>query len=526
MYHKKRKFLFMGQQPSIDAPLNVLDYENACSLAPFIQSVTGRSGATMSSSDQWLIHLRPNILHYHGKPLNHLFVKIVPNNYKPVNPVSELYLTRLQYEIKVYAEVIKPILDKKICPFFLPVINVTYNCSAQSLIDMLTDKAPAPEYKKPDRASDPFNPTQVFVRNMTFSLFQYLYDGPVEKRKIGMCFDPQREMKLLNMDLDDDFLQDDFMATVKSFTTGEDTVPLLDRKNLECVSAHAADILYNINYTLLITEPVFGSTTFYNYIRTLLKQGNIANLYLLYFETSIAFSVMYWSKLFHQDLHLGNILIKQLPKTESFLYRVENMVYTYHTNVIPYVFDYDRSELKRYHENFEEENLITDLVPFFLNCWVISKRDDNILHALFIPEAIDEAREYFEELYTRSKQENPNLIIFARQTMDINFFMDIMFEYNEIIDNWAKLSGLVTMSSHRDAHIGALLESTDHQYFYSSSFFNIDTGELQVLDPFSMIYKAPSPLEVQNTQAILAKKQVLAQNELEILQLQFELHSQ
>jgi hypothetical protein len=513
----------MGALPS--KTIKAMYFDNGCELSPWIRSVSGVAGGTMSVSDQWIITLHPERVTYQERFLNRVFVKIIPNIIHP-NEDTNLRIQDLLSEVKIYGDVIKPIIDKKICPFFLPVINVTYNCSASSLIEMLRDKSPDENFrlKVPPEKSEPFDPETVFVRNMALTLHSLI----LEEETVAVCIQPDIEIKNRNQQYPKEEHVDS-ISFLKQFTTGAPVAVLTDSNNNNCIQKYRNSILEH-PYTLLYTQPIEGNETVYRYILQLGEDHDTHGMFFLCFQMSIAFATMHSSKLLHSDLHLNNILMKTLDQHEKVMYIVEDVLFTYVNRKIPIVFDFDRSNAKRHFNNkFEEIRLRSDLWGFFLDLYVLfvnPEWKDAVISCVFKPRYQEQARQYWDSLYTKYGPDE-NYVYIGRRKTDVERMNMYTDDPVQIIINWAKASGVVKIAPVVEVPLDELMDNRARRYIYRSSFFDSDTGVIIEEDPFSCLYGYAQTIYLpENTQEIIDRKHILARQNLKLLQLKLQLQRQ
>lgn len=470
---------------------------NACELAPFVASVRGVGGETMSVSDQWLITLKPNAITYDGELLKQVFLKIIPENVTHPNPILLLALENLKKEIFVYANIIKPILDEHVCPFFLPVLTVSYNCQAEALIAMLTNKSNV----------QPFDPLQVFTRNMTMTL--HGNNGP------GQCF-------FLNKEPNNG-------ANLKKFVTGEPATQVQDPDNVRCISQNIKAIVEDQTYTLLVTKAITSNFNAADYVTDMWTAQRLDELHLYYFQFSIACLVMLLNQVNHNDLHLLNVMIEKLPKKEKVVYGVKDIVYVYETDVIPLVFDFDRAKSPRLGDTFGDDSqtwlqCVTDLWSSFFQLYA-GTNDPVIPQCLFLPDKVQQATRVWDTAIAKLPTDDPNVnylevgkSIIMQGVMYLRDVEDIVFE-------WGRHSNVVGAYSIQDPGLPEFRQNATHIYFIPPEMF-LEHDQLRRTDYVLPLYLALNPDNMQqqslNEDAIIQKKQELAKNKLKLLYLQLQ----
>ena len=128
--------------------INDITNKNLCNIQSDVYRIEGIASNSASPTDSWILYFKNNVIS-ENKIVTTAFMKIYinPEYYKRVsdnrtNPNYEydLYaLYALDYETRVYRDVIKPLIIKNICPNFVKYINSAINCTYKNLLEFLTD---------------------------------------------------------------------------------------------------------------------------------------------------------------------------------------------------------------------------------------------------------------------------------------------------------------------------------------------------------------------------------------------------
>ena len=478
--------------------LSVQTFANACELAPWVASVSGVGGDTESLSDQWLMTLKPNSVVYNGVPLQQVFLKIVPEHVSHPNPTTTIVLNGLQREIFIYANIIKPILDQNICPFFLPVLNVSYNCSAAALIAMLSAQG----------SSEQFNPEQVFLRNMTSIVYGVLEGS-------GRCFLLEKEPNQ--------------GQGLKKFVTGEPTAQVQAPENRQCVAEHVKNILETQQYTLLVTKAITSNITAADYVVSMWGTGKLDELHLFYFQFSIGYMVMLLKQIKHNDLHFGNVMIEKLPRPEKVVYGIDNMVYVYETDSIPLIFDFDRAKAPQLGDLYGDEvetfiECMTDYWCFFCALYCNNK-DPVIPECLFRPENFTTAKALWDTTFAKGLQGKSDFMEVGLTILD---GLKYVKDFQDIIMAFASSANVVEAYELDDSGLPSIRENAQFIYYIPFSLINSGDATVHVTDDVgTQLHLALNSdavqLTVEDPEIIIQKKQLLARNKLKLLHLQLEL---
>lgn len=487
---------------SSPSPMSVQAFANACELAPWVASVQGVSGESMSLSDQWLVTLKPNLIMYDGVPLHQVFLKVVPERVSHIDPVITTALDMLHREIFIYANIIKPIIDQHICPFFLPVLNVSYNCPAAALVAMLGAGGPG------------LDPQQVFLRNMTIILHG-------NDNQEGQCFFADRETAPRKQ--------------LKRFKTGEPTVQVENPENKQCMAEHATSILVNQQYTLLVTKAITSNLTSDTYIPQLwAAPGQQNKLHLFYFQVAIGFLVLLVKKVHHNDLHFQNVMLEQLPTTATFVYGVGKTVYHYETNTMPLIFDFDRSRTPQLGDDMGDDmqmatDLFSDMWCYFFGAYA-QTRDPVIPQCVFREEDLAAGTALWDQ--TIASNPKPSMIEYievGKTILDgLQFIQD---DIVNIVFDFAGASGVVAAYPLDDPELFKLRTPGTHVYYIppemlenSSRTSSPTLVAPDVVVPLALALHSDEVQDtVENKDEIIAKKQQLAKNKLKLLHLKLQL---
>jgi len=113
---------------------------------------------------------------------------------------------------------------------------------------------------------------------------------------------------------------------------------------LNCVNKLLREIpnfkyTFGLDNSVLFTEHIDG-IIFSEYIKKCSIEDFIAVIKILFLSLSVAQEKYGFV---HNDLTSWNIIIKTLPKKESFIYQFKDQVYVIETTILPIIIDYDRS---------------------------------------------------------------------------------------------------------------------------------------------------------------------------------------
>jgi hypothetical protein len=262
-----------------------------------VTNVIGLESTTASPSDTWLLEFHPDTK-YDDKPCHYGFLKwwIEPTT---VKTSYEVYgqLTALNYEKRVYSEIIKPIITKGICPNFIKYLGSGTQCSLVNMKNILLDKTKTPtgELLSGDQL------TYNLLRNIL-----YIINGLPDRPSINS----------------------------------------IDKAPTQVNIKMTSQIAQTARCNLLVNDAVqIGTKSFRNWFQTR-KRLNNETLRVI-FQIMCACYAMNLSHMVHNDLHSGNIMVETFVPS-NVTYIIDDKPYTF-MNIIhkASVFDFDRSYVER-----------------------------------------------------------------------------------------------------------------------------------------------------------------------------------
>lgn len=288
----------MGQNQSCNQ-LN--EFGNACEMHNCIEKVVGLKSNSASPTDTWILSFKDDTK-YEDTPINKGFLKFfidpgtLPDDYARLHTLKGLI-----YEIRVYKDVIRPLVDLKICPNFIRYLGSATSCSYDSMIKILENNT-------------------------------YLGNTPMLKQKDAL----------------EQSFQDNFnhMYMVQSGRNSINTDLLPDsQSNVEAK---------NYKYSLLVNETIKPDTfTLGDLLVMIAKSGKKLERgeWCAIFQVIIACYAMSLSKMGHNDLHPGNIYIEPYSSRINYILGSRMNVYSIKCGVIAKIYDFDRSYSNRLGNN-------------------------------------------------------------------------------------------------------------------------------------------------------------------------------
>jgi hypothetical protein len=198
----------------------------------------------------------------------------------------------LNYETKVYRDIITPIVNYDICPNFIRSLGSGTMCTYDNLYDML--------YGKYEKKSSPEKIRKKLKRSITNNILSY---------------------DLSNINFDE--------------TSKYENIDKYDFDNLQ----------FDIN----LTETYDNVNNFHDILRKSDIQER--NIYNIIFQIFVACYTMSLTKMTHNDLHSGNIMVRTLDKPRILVYFINKRKYVLKVKYFVHIYDFDRSYVKRLGDN-------------------------------------------------------------------------------------------------------------------------------------------------------------------------------
>jgi hypothetical protein len=277
-----------------------------CKIANCVENVSvGLASNSASPVDTWLLKFKPGVTSL-GEPLFAGFMKLWINPeslyersvaYKDIDDYMNT-LKGLDYEVKVYRDVIRPLVDNKICPNFVSFLADGQMCSFDDLSSVL--------------GTEDINTLDSMRRNLAY------------------------------------------MRDQKSGRPGVLTVGNED--NVRYITGREE---HSWDYNFLISSAVpAGTKTFEEFIAADTRSFEIPKVV---FQILAGCYAMSMCKMTHNDLHEGNTFIVSKDTEEEVTYIYGGVFYSFKTKYKALIFDFDRAYVRSIGDNpiLEDEYLCT-----------------------------------------------------------------------------------------------------------------------------------------------------------------------
>lgn len=273
---------------------------DVCKIDKYIKNVKGlRTGS--SPTDAWIVTLKNNVVDKNGNKINKAFLKIYSNislfekNYNVDFKNLKQAVEGLTYEAKIYRYIVTPLVNFGICPNFIRFLGSGTMCSYDNLYHMLLNN-----YFKNGKKVSPEKIAKKLKRNINNNILNY-----------------------------------------------QDTNFSLDESN-----KYSTENDYDLNdlqFDINLTETFDNATNFHDILRKPdIQERNIYNILFQIFAACYSMSL---TKMIHNDLHSGNIMIRTLDKPKILVYFINNRKYVLKVKYFVHIYDFDRAYAERIGDN-------------------------------------------------------------------------------------------------------------------------------------------------------------------------------
>ena len=325
-----------------------------------VKNVTGMKGGS-TASETWILEFL-NRTKMFGK----IFVNIDNNSsnliFNDEIKKENFFLSSksLDYEKRIYKDIIGPMKKLKICKHFVPLIDVI-ECDYGTLLNILTGHT----YDSKSR--------QLFDKEKLDYILKRNIDGLINFNK---------KLKINEYDSD----------------------------NIEIIKNR--DVIENLNFTLLITKYFDienDITSLTKFLETYFKNKDV--ILQVLFQLSVVCYAISLCNMTHNDLHSDNVFIKKLDSLQTFIYYINDQKYEIKTFFKVYIFDFNYSYVEKFGVN---EGVNDYLCENFSVCNEFIQNKDilKILCAIFkfYPESLKyttsnlEKQKIIEKIYIEDKE--------------------------------------------------------------------------------------------------------------------------
>jgi hypothetical protein len=299
---------------------DLIQYSNACEMHHCTHSVIGLPSNSASPTDVWILNLKPGT-HYDEEPIDTAFLKwwvsptTAPASWGDSTMLSSLLA--LDYEERIYKDIIRPILDHNICPNFVKYLASGNRCTFADMETILADKAHV--------NNDPQEltlTTSDVTKNLLRSLTYMTKDMSGRKAitAIGDVIEIENE--------------------------GE---PNEKRKKIASI---AKQNISKWRYNLLVNESTKpGTQDFEKWLESGVPGWSNktstqmpTTVWKILFQVCVGFYVMSLAKTTHNDCHHGNVWVEPIDGgLVDYTYVINGNKYVVETDKKAMIYDFDRS---------------------------------------------------------------------------------------------------------------------------------------------------------------------------------------
>lgn len=264
---------------------NLNDKINVCEIYPCIDLVTGQKTNSASPTDIWFLSFKDNT-HYENVNIKNAFIKlfISPNSLilYDFNDKYKKNIKGLQYELLVYKNVIKPLIDNNISPNFIRYLGSGIECNENDLFKILSG----------------------------------------------------------NMMLDEDEIKENLRRNLLYIISGKS-----DRPAINFFSKKSFDTIYNdkVTYNMIMAEMISPRTVSLSNLLDTKQMKNHPEFWNILFQCILACYSMSLAKMVHNDLHAGNIWVEHMKEEVVITYLINDTCYSFKTKYKIMLYDFDRS---------------------------------------------------------------------------------------------------------------------------------------------------------------------------------------
>ena len=282
-----------------------LAHTNICKVNNCIIQVDGMESNSASPTDTWFLTFNDETT-YDGVPVKKAFLKLFidPENTRDTLTSSVIdEIKGLEYELNVYKDIIRPLIDLDICPNFVKYLGSTKNCTYTDILNFLFGKIE-------DAFGRKFSITECKQR-LNYNILNCLVKKCNERPPIN-------------------------------HNIGHKISEILD------------PVKNSIRFDMLLTETKEGNVKYFDFINNVIipKIDTARNiLWETLFQIVAACYAMSLSKMVHNDLHSNNIFIEDLGDEKTFLYVINDTPYILKTRYKVLIYDFDRGYVNRLGNN-------------------------------------------------------------------------------------------------------------------------------------------------------------------------------
>ncbi len=299
---------------------------SVCSLGPAVEKITGLASDSASPTDTWLVKFKPDF-DVEGKPMRNGFLKIYidPSSLssKSASLQQIAFLRGLNYELDVYTEVTNDFLKYHVAPTYVRAIGAGRGCSYADLLNMLRSHIYA---RGTSRLLSETQMLDALDRNL-----YYAWKQAGGRPAIDDIRTPR--------------LGDGYM-----FST--------------------------LRYSMILSESAGDAVKLSDWATS--GRFNLTDFWKIMFMTCIGCYGMSLGRMVHNDIHTGNVFIKDLGEVQQYVFSVDGTPIVISTRYLPLIYDYDRAYVERLGDNYLNRFFHRDFCEGYSQCNILVPNKDII----------------------------------------------------------------------------------------------------------------------------------------------------
>jgi hypothetical protein len=232
---------------------------NICNMGECVAKLEGRESNSASPSDIWRLTLKPGVVGYKGLPIPCAWLKVFVSNPRPDMRKTD----GLQYELRVYRDVVRRLVESRVCPNFVRYLASAEKCSFADMLRLVETNGVSPKqfrrslyymtcpYKRGKRPVRPPINDEV-TRKERADIKRWKIDP--EKLKFGMLLTQDRRVVTLHEWLKNDVSIQDYACMMFQITAALRAMELSqfvhNDLHLNNILVELHDTVTNVNYVM------------------------------------------------------------------------------------------------------------------------------------------------------------------------------------------------------------------------------------------------------------------------------------
>ncbi len=299
---------------------------SVCALGPAVEKISGLKSNSASPTDTWLVKFKPGVA-VEGHAVRNGFLKIFidPGSLPPSIASAQQFalLLGLDYELNVYTEVTNKLLHFHISPTYVWAVGAGRGCSYADLVNLLR--------------------------------------GHIYERGTSRLLSETQTLDVLDRNL---------YYTLKQ----EPDRPAID--NTKEPSYGHGELFSTLKYSMILSESAGDAMTLSTWVKS--SRFNNTDFWKIMFLTCVGCYGMSLSRMTHNDIHTGNVFIKDLGEVQQFVFSINGTPILISSRYMPLIYDYDRAYVKHLGENYLNKHFHNNFCELYSQCNIFVPNKDMI----------------------------------------------------------------------------------------------------------------------------------------------------